>query len=166
MKRVVLTIALILAFATVAYAQHAARWSVWALGNEGQLNLRAGLAWPTTEWGIDVLHFPNDDGGTQAIGLYGVYQVPDLISLPVRDWTGISWLPEELKAVPFVGVAVDLALDDYKGLVLPEAGLKIEPTKNMTLIVRWTYKVGDKAVEPKIDLNNLVFNAGLEVAIP
>jgi len=135
----------------------------WVMGNNEMLHARIGVAKQNVEWGFSALHFPakDDTEASYALGFWGAINTPNIGLLQPGQippfWGGLS-------VQGFADVDVDWDFENDKAIIMPGAGIRVEPSKTMSLIARIAYPMGDHGTS--VDLNSVQGTLGLAIRWP
>ena len=133
-----------------------------AMGNDDIVLVRVGLAEPNgvASWGISIAHKPETATANQStsFGAFGMLSTDVEILSPgtLGLWAGLT-------AKPFLDLDIMYDIDQSKVQVWPGAGVRLAPTKTLSLVARAIYPVGDSDSPSAVDLNEVMYLFGLEI---
>lgn len=133
-----------------------------ALGNSDVILVRVGLAEPNgiAAWGLAVSHEPETVEMEQStsFGVWGQLSTDITLLSPgtLGLWAGLT-------AQPFVDFDILYDFDHDKLAVWPGAGVRIAPTKTLSLVARAVYPLGDDDVPWPLEPEEFVGLFGLEI---
>ena len=153
MKTMLTIVALVLMLCGMSMGQEKTQgMTVWGMYDTSTAGVRVGYFSGANEVGLFGAWRPDPDVPPNIFGVYGLH---NFAAIEVPNPVPISWLPEKISAVPYLGgyITVDFADEQRKTLGGPMAGLKLMDI----LALEYRYQLVNGPLEASFDNGQSVF---------